>query len=146
MRRTLCVILVAALLVACEPMGPLPGRTLSGEVSDPPQDWSGYNDTEVIQLETSGPYSVNIWGVVSGNHYYVASAGGAEARWAQRIERSPDVRLRIEDELFELRAITVTDEDELETVAEAFNDKYDLDAEEDFPEVIVYRLVPRNGD
>ena len=144
MRRTLCVVMVAALLAACEPMGPLPGRSLSGEVSPPPQDWAPYGDTEVIQLETSGPYSVNIWGVVSGNQYYVASAGGAEARWAQRIERSSDVRLRIEDELFELQAIIVTDEDELKEVAEAFNDKYDLDADEDFPEVVVYRLVPRN--
>lgn len=143
MIRLAALLLSLTLLAACEPIGPIPGRALSGEVSEPPADWQPLDEADVIQLETSGPYSVNIWGAVAGDHYYVASSAGEESRWAQRIARSPDVRARIDGRLFELRAVVVEDEDELEAVADAFNEKYDLDAEEDFPDVIIYRLEPR---
>ena len=142
--RTLALILSLTLLAACEPMGIMPGRALSGEVVAPPADWGPLDEADVVQLETAGPYSVNIWGVVVENEYYVASARGNDSRWARRIDRSSNVRLRVDGNVYELRAVVVEDEAELQGVAGAFDAKYDTEAESDFPEVIVYRLEPRS--
>ncbi len=142
--RKLALLLTLTLLAACEPVGLMPGGALSGDVAAPPSDWGPLDEADVVQLETAGPYSVNIWGVVVDNEYYIASARGHESRWARRIDRrSPEVRLRIEDKVYELQAVVVDDETKLLNVADAFNAKYDTDAEADFPDVIVYRLEPR---
>ena len=137
---TLCLGLI---LAACEPIGPLPGTGLSGQVVATPASWEPTNIVEVIQLETSGPRSVNIWGVGLDTGYYVASSAGEKSTWASRITRDPEVRLRIEDNIYELRAEVVTDAEELARVGAAFQQKYELDAGEDFPEATLYRLDPR---
>ncbi len=143
--RAALVICSLLLLAACEPIGPLPGRALSGEVVPAPEDWDEVDDAEVVQIEMVGPYSVNIWGVAAGDAYYIAAGQGDETRWVNRIRRSDEVRLRVEEDVYELRAIEVTDQAELQVVGEAYADKYDLEAEEDFPDVIVYRLEPRTA-
>ncbi|XOV86696.1 MAG: DUF2255 family protein [Pseudomonadota bacterium] len=139
-QRLLIVALIVLGLSGCEPIGPVPGKALSGQVTDPPASWEALGDVEVIQIEAKGPYSVNIWGVAIGPDYYVASSGGLKARWAERLATNPAVRLRIEDQIFELRAVVIDDEPERQRIAGAFKDKYDLDAEEDFPEAVLFRL------
>lgn len=138
------VVLTAMLLIsACEPVGPLPGRALSGEEAKPPESWQALNDVEVVQLETVGPYSVNIWGVALDDDYYVASADGLKTRWAQQIAKDDKVRLRIGDKIYPLRAVVVG-EAEQDRVAAAYARKYDdMDSAEDFPDVVVFRLEPR---
>jgi len=130
-------------LSACEPMGPLPGTSLAGIVEPAPENWSALDTSETIQLETladNKPYSVNIWGVGLGQFYYVASAKGAESRWAKRIARNNRVRLRIDQSIFELSAVIISDQAERDKVALAFQKKYDIEQSEDFPDAIVYRL------
>jgi hypothetical protein len=130
-------------LSACEPIGPLPGTSLAGNVEPAPENWSALDTSRTIQLETlvdKKPYSVNIWGVGLGQYYYVASAKGAESRWAKRIARNNQVRLRIDQSIFELTAIIVTDQAERDKAALAFQHKYDIEQSEDFPDAIVYRL------
>ncbi|MCB1646129.1 MAG: nitroreductase family deazaflavin-dependent oxidoreductase, partial [Pseudomonadales bacterium] len=87
--------------------------------------------------------SVNLWGIGMADGFYIASGEGGKSGWAQRVARDPLVRLRIGDKLFELRAELVTDETQRLAVAEAYKDKYDLEAEEDFPDVLLYRLSKR---
>lgn len=137
------MVLACLVLAACDPVGPVAGRKLSGEVKTPPADWTEIGKAEVVQLETEGPYSVNVWGVGLGPAFYVASAEGGETAWSKRISRDDKVRLRIGHDVFELQAVRVKDKDELEKVKDAYRKKYDLDAEQDFPEAIVYRLAPR---
>lgn len=131
------------LLSACEPIGPIPGRSLAGDVGSLPHAWEAFNNAEVVQLEVNGPYSVNVWGVGLHDFYYVAAAEGLESRWAQRIAVDPNVRLRIGDTIFELAAQVVDDDKERQRVGDAFSRKYDIEASEDFPEVVIYRLGAR---
>ena len=141
--RLISTIFMLLVLSACEPMGPMPGTKLSGTLESVPDNWQPLDVTETVQLETrvgDRYYSVNIWGIGVGEFYYVASANGIESRWAQRIEKNNQVRLRIDESLFELAAVIVTDQPEREKVAQAFKEKYDVDSSEDFPDVVVYRL------
>ena len=141
--RVAAFILSALLLIGCEPVGPVPGTRLDGQDMPPPGNWLPLNTTEVIQLSTFDNYSVNLWGVATDQGYYVASSRGPESKWASRITRNANVRLRIEGNIYPLSAAEVTDTEELEVVRAAFKRKYDLDADEDFPDAVVYRMDPR---
>ena len=141
--RQFLVLLAALLLVACEPMGPVAGKQLSGPVVSAPQSWDPLNEVAVVQLETGDAYSVNLWGIGLGAHYYIASARGDDSSWSRHVERDPNVRLRVEGNVYELEAVVVTDPAEGELVKAEFKKKYDLDSDEDFPQAILYRLVPR---
>ena len=138
------LLMVTALLLvaACEPMGPVPGGMLSGTESQTPVDWGAIADVEVVQLETAGPYSVNLWAVTDGDRLYVVSSRGASG-WLERLTRSPDVRLRVEDDIYLLRASRVDVQTERERVADLYQDKYELRAREDFPDAVLIRLVSR---
>jgi len=74
----------------------------------------------------------------------VASSKGPGSNWASRIASDPGVRLRIDGKVYELTAQRVLDDDELDAVTIGFKQKYDLDAREDFPDAVVYRLISRN--
>ena len=133
-------------LVSCEPKGPIPGGQLSGEVKTVPDNWSAYSEVELLQLETrpDDPYSINIWGVGLGRDYYIASGGGAESSWVDHINNNPAVRLRIENNIFELKAIHITDEDELAQVLKRYKEKYDMEAQgEDAAQAWLFRLDRR---
>ncbi len=133
-------------LVGCEPMGPIPGGRLSGEVLPVPEDWSVYGAVELVQLETrpDDPYSINIWGIGIGKDYYIASGGGGESSWVDHMRVNPEVRLRIENNIFELKAVRVTDETELNQVLKSYKEKYDMEAQaEDAAKAWLYRLEPR---
>lgn len=145
MRRML-VLAMAILLAACQPMGPVPGGALTGTVAPPPADWTAADATEIVQLETrpDSPYSVNIWGVGIGPSYYVA-AGSGETSWTRNIAENPDVRLRVGETVYELRAVKVTDAAELDRIRAAYGRKYEMtdDQREQSASATVFRLVPR---
>tara|TARA_B100000497_G_scaffold72864_1_gene81786 strand:- start:2288 stop:2734 length:447 start_codon:yes stop_codon:yes gene_type:complete len=141
--KTLLLFVFLLAISACEPIGPMPGGGLSGNVATYPSSWSALNASEVVQLEVNGPYSVNIWGVGVDRGYYVAAGKGSESKWTRKIAQNSAVRLRIAETIYELTAIKVDDDDELKTVLEAYRTKYELEASEDFPDAILYRLEAR---
>ena len=119
-------------------------RALSGPEYPAPADWAFADDEEIVQLEArpSNPYSVNLWGVRFGPHYYVSSSSGAD--WVTMLADEPSVRLRVAGRVYPLSASAVTDATELEAVLAAYVAKYDVDPNEDFPpSVAVFRLGPR---
>src|SRR5262245_2498971 len=127
--RTVAVLAVGLLLVACEPMGPVAGHKLSGEQTPAPADWTSIGGAETVQLQTrpDDPYSVNVWGVAIGADFYIASGRGRNASWVGHIETDPDVTLRIGQALYALRAVRVLDPAELARVDAAYRAKYDMD-------------------
>jgi hypothetical protein len=140
------IFLSAFILVGCEPMGPIPGGQLSGEVKPIPDNWSAYSGVELLQLETrpDDPYSLNIWGVGLGKDYYIASGGGGESSWVDHIIDNPEVRLRIENTIFQLKAVRVTDEEELGLVLKRYKEKYEMEAQgEDAAQAWLFRLDRR---
>ena len=138
-------ILLLMTLAACEPMGPVAGGELSGTLATPPDDWTEAGTVENVLLETNpdDPYSVTVWGVDTGAAYYVASGGG-ETRWAKNLTKNGRVRLKVEDTLYELQAIRVTDAAELSTVYARYIAKYELDPMQNFAaDAWVFRLDRR---
>ncbi len=133
------------LLLGCDPLVMVPGGALSGTVKPIPEDWSFSDAIETVQLETrpSDPYSVNVWGVGIGEIFYVA-AGDAESRWALNIAEDPRVRLRLGDDVYELRATRTQASAELDVFLAALKEKYDFEPEPDQREAsALFRLEAR---
>jgi hypothetical protein len=146
--KTALLCLLLLLVLGCGgPLVMIPGGELSGTVEPVPRDWSFSDDVENIQLETrpGNPYSVNLWGAGIGSDFYVASGRGLESAWAQHIEADPDVRLRIGDVVYEMRAIRSDDPADRQRFLAAAEKKYDrFEAnDEDVTKAIVYRLEAR---
>ncbi len=151
----------------CAPFLVFPGGELRGTLdSGVTEDWGFTDGVEFFQIETrpDRPYSVQVYGVGSGNAFYIASQGwrGAlgstdRARWTGHLAGDPRIRLRVGETLHELEAVRVEDDLEVERVRHLFLKKYGDAAESwgfwrrepDAPrakEVLVYRLDPRvNG-
>ena len=150
---TPCWLLLASIaILACGPVGPLPGGPLSGEPnSSPTGDWSFSSSHNTIQLQVrrSDPYSVNLWCVATGGSLYVAAGGGESSVWARALLEDGAARVRIGPALFELRAVRVTSVAEINAYLDALSKKYDAsDAHlEDFqaasgkpPSAVLFRL------
>jgi len=146
MTRALVFGIWLLLLGGCaEPFIVLSGGALTGEVADPPVDWTELNAVDVMQLETrpSDPYSINIWAAGLGPHIYVATSEDGTS-WTEFLAEERDVRLRIEGVVYELEAVPVVDAAERAAVAAEYVRKYDVDEEDNWVSVgQVFRLDRR---
>jgi hypothetical protein len=149
MRRSTTILCgLLALCIGCGgPLVMIPGGELSGNIEPVPSDWTFSDEVENIQLETrpSDPYSVNLWGVGDGANFYVASGRGLESAWAKNIEADPDVRLRIGENIYELRAVRTEDpKDRVQFIAAAKIKYDDFEPNEEQAETaVLYRLESR---
>ena len=121
-------LVAACLLVAAgcgEPLYTIPGGELAGPERGAPAQWAQVPDT--IQLETrpADPYSINIWGVALENDLYVAT-GPEGANWTPYIDADPTVRVRLDEEVYPLRAVLVDDADEHARVTSGYEVKYGM--------------------
>ncbi len=95
------------------PWGPFPGGVLWGEVArEPVADWSFVDRVGEVQVETRLgplPWSVTTWALSHEGRLYLPSRNCREKRWVKNLLADPDVRVRIQGRLHELRA--VLDED-----------------------------------
>ena len=163
-RIPLVWLIVSVLGTGCSPFLVFPGGELRGTLdSSAIDDWSPTDEVEFVQIETrpNGPYSVQVYGVGSGDAFYIASQGwrGAlgsthRARWVEHLAEDPRIRLRVGETLYALKAVRVEDDAEVERVRELFVSKYG-DAAESWgfwrkqpraqraSDAFVYRLDPR---
>lgn len=133
------------LTVGCGPFLLLPGGQLDGATVSAPNDWAFSDEVTTIQLETrpEDPYSINIWVVGMGDRLYV-HAGANRSAWVEHIEANSDVRVRIDDTLYDLRASRVESEDEFASFSDAYEAKYDMrPRNENVAEVYLFRLEAR---
>jgi hypothetical protein len=145
MSRTAVVPLLLLALACNGPLLLLPGGALEGESKPPPSDWSFAGDAGTAQLETrpADPYSVNIaYTILDGSPY--VNAGDTETEWVKNMTTDPNVRLRVEGAVYELRAERVNDGETLAKFAKAWTDQsmFRRDPTE-LEQVYLYRLVPR---
>ena len=149
------VLLVSVALLACGPLGPLPGGELDGEPSSSaPVDWSFSQAHETVQLEVRphDPYSVNVWCVATRGKLYVGAGQGESSFWARALLEEPEARLRIGTTLYDVIATRVTDTAEIEAFLDGLAKKYEIsDAQlSDFqtpsderPSAVLFRLDSR---
>jgi hypothetical protein len=139
------IVLVISSLFACGPLVMIPGGELSGETRSVPSDWSFSDTVKTVQLETrpANPYSVNIWGVGVDSDFYVA-AGDGESAWARHITDDDNVRLRIGDAIYEMRAVRDKSPESRDRFLAAVKQKYDYEPDEDqASDAALFRLVAR---
>ncbi len=124
---------LTALLSGCdEPFIVMAGGQLTGEVTEPPADWTELNHVEIVQIETRprDPYSVNVWMIGKGPHVYVAT-GEDDTRWTRNIDADPAVRLRVEGKIYPLTAHRVEDKREKRAIGLEYAKKYGVDDDDD---------------
>lgn len=138
--------LLAAPIAACNgPIVLLPGGALEGSTAPIPESWAFTDDVKTIQLETrpADPYSVNIWVIALGEHLYV-HAGANRSEWVEHMEADPNVRLRVEDSIYELAAARVETQDEFDRFSDAYEEKYGRrPRNENASEAYLFRLGAR---
>lgn len=161
MNTLLRITAITALLLgsaACEPKDRRPGLWLSGEVASTPEDWSFVLDHPEIFVETRPwygiPFSVTTVIGIRDGKLYVPSIYDEELPfpgskyWNSVIADNPDVRLKIGERLYEMRAVWVQDLAEYRTGTQALADKYDswarwLEDEDSAPPYVIIRMEPR---
>jgi hypothetical protein len=113
--RALPTLALALLAAAC---GPVPGGALAGRVAPLPEAWSSkVREPSFCEIESRprDPHSIQLECFVDADDLYVQSHRWALApwwpatSWAEIWLAQPDVRVRLGDELFELRAVRETD-------------------------------------
>lgn len=140
-----CILLVLMAISCNGPTGLMAGGGIDGEAQPAPSDWAFAGDAGLAVLETrpEEPYSVNLAYTVLDGVLYV-NAGGTETQWVKNMDSDPRVRLRIEDSVYELRAVRVTDSAEIESFAKAWLDQSFFRRDPlGYDEVWIYRLVAR---
>lgn len=135
-------LLIVPLLVACtDPFVVIPGGRLDGPVSPVPDDWGVVPEVVQFEVRPENPYSVNIWALEDQGNLYVATRN---AKWVAFIEADRRVRMRIENNIYELVASRVSETAELERVTEAYIRKYNIDGTESFvDDGQLFRLTSR---
>ena len=145
MPRWLTYIMIALLLLTLSaalaaPVGPMPGIRLGGNAASAPAQWSSVSLPEEVLLATSAgllPHVVNIWVVESDNRLYLI--GSPDSTWVQGATSSPDVRLRIGDNAYDMRATRIDSgrQDIFQMYLDRYRDNYP-EIIADFPPVDVF--------
>jgi len=130
-RFSIAIALAIAGVGCGDPQDRRPGLRLSGDVAtEIPSDWSFTNEHREIAIEVSTPYllphSVTIWCAEADGRLYVGARNPDTKRWPSWVDRDPDVRLRIGEQIFEVRLVPVDDPGRLARVRSAYARKYDL--------------------
>ncbi len=143
--RLLIVTTVLFLLNACSEYLPISSGELQGTLTKSPQSWSEVAKTKIIQLESGGtqPYSVNLW-VVELEGDLAIFAGDNKTTWVENIYNDANVRLKAEEQIYELAATQITDAATFEVFAQAWEAKYgNRPRNEKVDETYLFRLKPR---
>ncbi len=112
--RWVLLLVLVALVVWFGGLGPYgfaPGGYLWGEVREPPADWSFTDAIPEIQLETrlfGLPYSVTIWVMSHGGRLFLG-ASECDRVWVDQVKADPEIRLRVDGRVYEMRAEISTD-------------------------------------
>ena len=137
---------LAAPLTGCGgPFVLLPGGALEGTKVPTPDSWAFTDAVDTVQFETlpADPYSVNIWVIALDENLYV-HAGASRSTWVENMEADPNVRLRVDDSIYELAASRVESQQEFDRFSDAYEKKYDRrPRNENVEEGYLFRLGAR---
>lgn len=110
--------LAAALLVAAG-CGPVPGGTLAGEPTPPPAEWTTALDGDrafcEVESRPAAPHSIQLECFVYDGALHVQSHRWAQATWwpveswAAIWIAEPDVRVRVGERIYAMRAVQVSE-------------------------------------
>jgi len=145
MRYLALTLITLTMLSACADLIPFPSGQLEGTLTVVPADWSELKQNEIIQFESnpSEPYSVNLWIIGMGDVAYV-HAGTNRATWVEHIEVDPNVRLKVGNNIYELKAVRVETQEEFDALSDVYEVKYgNRPRNENVDEAYLFKLVKR---
>lgn len=124
-------LVLAIVVVACiPPRDRRPGLWLTGEAAQFPSDWSFADEHREIAIEVRTPYllahSVTIWCRSMDGRLYVGARAPETKRWPGWVDRDPNVRLGIGEQVFAVRLVPLDDPEEIESLRGAYAEKYDV--------------------
>lgn len=124
--------LIAALVYATRsnPIGPLAGRELTGEVvTTAITDWSFTDEHPLIAVETrpAAPHSVTVICFSHDGALYVPARGGSAKDWPHFAVSDPRVRVKIGDKVYPALATRVEDPELRRVLIAAAAGKYDFE-------------------
>ena len=125
------LVALAALVYATRsnPMGPIAGRTLSGElVAATVDDWSFSDDSSLIAVETrpAAPHSVTTICFTHEGVLYVPAQGASVKSWTHYVVSNPSARLLIEGRIYPVTATRVVDASLIPDLTQAIAAKYEF--------------------
>lgn len=125
------------------PIGPLKGGAFrSGEPAAVPTDWGFAAGANQLELEVGGR-SLTAWLAVVDGALYVPCGLCASKKWAQEVLRDPNVRVRLDGKIYELRASRVEDPATLARVVPILVEKYASRPENYLDRTWVFALAAR---
>ena len=110
-----------------DPYRIIPGKQVTGEEGPGPiQDWSFTLEHRgvVNEVRPANPYSVNTSSLLVEDVLYIPSGSGEHSRWAQFLVEDPNMRLKVGNKIYKVRAIRVEEPSRLDRVREAYGKKY----------------------
>lgn len=141
------------LMAGCSgPLGPIAGGTLKGSNAEVPVNWDSVAAQEHVQLETINrgkPRSVLIWVGGVDHKLYIAtslisgSSDPGERTWVKNVTDNPHIRLRVQDQIYQLQAVREVDPVRLEAARSAMMLKYDVESDEQSSAAWIYELRAR---
>ena len=111
-RSAFLIALFSITCLAFGPCGRVPGTRLSGEeITQPVTDWSFADQLPGCQIEVrpSEPYSINAACFTYAGRLFVGCMRCSGKRWPTYVAADPNVRVKLGDRLYPLRANRVTD-------------------------------------
>lgn len=141
-------------LVACGPLGPIPGGKLRGTIhSGAMPSIEQLGATETVQLETSpdDPHSVNTWISHYQGALYIPTSlvlgvdEPGDRDWVKNVSRDDRVRVRIKGVVYPMRMIRVEAPAEREAARNALLAKYETQIDEHAENAWIYRLERRDA-
>ncbi len=151
--RVAAVAVAATLLawaVRTDPIGPVPGRALSGEEdAAPPRGWDFTREAATCAVETrpADPWSVTTLCFTHDGVLYVPARDGSSKRWTRYASDDPRIRIKAGDHLVRAVASRVADEAVGEGMVDALFEKYPWiprpAPDEPASEVWFFRIDPR---
>jgi hypothetical protein len=141
------VVVIAAFLYGTRsnPIGPISGRALSGElVTTPVDDWSFTDEHSLIAVETrpSAPHSVTTVCFTVDGDLYVPAQEASTKSWTHYAVSNPAVRILVDGRIYPVRATRVSDPSLIQRLRDAIAAKYDfVDPNAEVPEDLwVFRM------
>ena len=97
--------------------------------------------------KTGQPHAVTIWCAQVDGQLFVGASAPQTKRWPGWVDRNPDVRLRIGEQIFAVRLVALDDATVIAQVQAAYAAKYQLAGRggDGAPEVRYWRVSARPG-
>jgi hypothetical protein len=152
-----CVILVLVVLsiTGLDAKARRAGLWLKGDVANFPSDWTFADQYQTIMVETHPwyliPHTVNIFFVTYKGDLYLHAdydPGGkfpSGKSWTAAIARNPSVRLKLGNQVYDCKAMAVTDQAESDALFEVTRKKYPKSPFSNYrrrPDVYYFHVLP----